>query len=90
MTIMTIEKKMHQLVEGDKIRFLVHGIGIFVGYVKYLTKKAISLKGCKLVNIHDSVYKMNNVDLSYYRENHAHTFLSREIGNVEVLEKAPF
>lgn len=87
--IMALEKKV-KLTEGDKIKFLVDGVGIFVGYVKYLTSKAVSLKGCKLVDIHDSAYQMNNVDISYYQENHTHTFLSREIGHVEVLERAPF
>lgn len=87
---LAIDTEQIELVSGDKIRFLVKEVGLFVGYVKYITGRAISLKGCKLVDIHDIAYSMNNVNLDYYKEQHTHTFLTREIGQVEVLEKSPF
>lgn len=75
---------------GDKVKFIIEGIGTFIGYIKYHTAKAISMKGCRLVDIHDSAYSMNNVDVSYYRKQQNHTFLVRDFAHMELLEKTPF
>jgi hypothetical protein len=85
-----VELSKVQLTAGDKVKFVIKGVGIFVGYIKYLTGKAISLKGCRLVRMHDSAYKLHNVDPKYYEEQHTHTFLVREFVHVEILERAPF
>lgn len=89
MTTMTVTNT-DKIEVGDKIRFLIKGVGVFVGYVKYLTDKAISLKGCRLLRAIKDEYKMNNLDISYYKENQTHTLLTREIDRIEVLEKTPF
>lgn len=88
--LIATENTTMELSAGDKVKFVIKGVGIFVGYVKYLTDKAISLKGCRLIRMHDSAYKMNNVDPDYYAEQHTHTFLVKEFTHIEVLEHAPF
>lgn len=82
--------KVTVLEVGDKIRFLIKGVGVFVGYVKYHTAQAILVKGCRLLKEVQNEYRMHNLDISYYRKETNHTLLSTEIDRIEVLEKTPF